>query len=205
MSFISFDNRSAFNLRWNLEEAQASFINFDNFTPLKQHYIIKTRKKIKHHPSTLLIVNHSIFVKIHKKIRHHLSTSITVNHLIIVKTYNIIKHHLPQCDTPGQTLMTFQNTPTFHSAPNPTGRAPIIKANEEWSSTHLGVDSGAGQFVLDDHHDNAEHAHDERVVADAFPLLEQGLPSAEPVANVRFVLWARSYAARWSFHLATAG
>lgn len=199
MSFISFDNRSAFNLRWNLEGAQASFINIDNFTPFKQHYIIKTHKKIKHHPSTLLIVNHSIFVKIHKKIRHHLSISITVNHLIIVKTYNIIKHHLPQCDTAGQTLTT------FHPAPNPTERARITKANEEWSSTHLGVDSGAGQFILDDHHDNAEHAHDERVVADAFPLLEQGLPSAEPVANVRFVLWARSYAARWSFHLATAG
>lgn len=131
MSFISFDNRSAFNLRWNLEEAQASFIYFNNFTPLKQHYIIKTRKKIKHHPSTLLIVNHSIFVKIHKKIRHHLSISITVNHLIIVKTYIIIKHHLPQCDTAGQTLTTFQNTPTFHPAPNPTARAPITKANEE--------------------------------------------------------------------------
>lgn len=128
MSFISFDNRSAFNLRWNLEGAQASFINIDNFTPFKQHYIIKTRKKIKHHPSTLLIVNHSIFVKIHKKIRHHLSISITVNHLIIVKTYNIIKHHLPQCDTswPNVNDLSSCTKPNRKSPNNQSKRRMII-------------------------------------------------------------------------------
>lgn len=67
--------------------------------------------------------------------------------------------------------------------------------------TDLGVDTGAGQFVLDDHDDDAEHAHDEGVVADAFPLLEQGLPPAEPVADVGFVLGAGPYAAGGALHL----
>jgi len=53
---------------------------------------------------------------------------------------------------------------------------------------YLAVNTGAGQFVFDDHHDDAEHAHDEGIVADAFALLEEGLPSAEPVADVRLVL-----------------
>lgn len=70
---------------------------------------------------------------------------------------------------------------------------------------HLGIDTGAGQFVLDDHHDDSEHPHDEGVVADAFPLLEKGLPPAEPVADVRFVLRARPDAARGALHLPAPG
>lgn len=78
-----------------------------------------------------------------------------------------------------------------------------ITTEECPSSTHLGVDAGAGQFVLDDHDDDAEHAHDEGVVADTFPLLEQGLPSAQPVADVGLVLGAGPDAAGWALQLAT--
>lgn len=53
---------------------------------------------------------------------------------------------------------------------------------------YLAVNAGAGQFVFDDHHDDAEHAHHEGVVADALALLEEGLPPAQPVADVRLVL-----------------
>lgn len=55
-------------------------------------------------------------------------------------------------------------------------------------NAHLGVNAGAGQLVLDDHDDDAEHAHHEGVVADALALLEQGLPPAQPVADVGLVL-----------------
>jgi hypothetical protein len=41
---------------------------------------------------------------------------------------------------------------------------------------YLGVDPGGGELVLDDHDDDAEHAHHQRVVADPFPLLKQRLP-----------------------------
>jgi len=56
------------------------------------------------------------------------------------------------------------------------------------AGTHLVVNAGAAEFVLDDHNDDAEHAHDEGIVADALALLEQGLPPAQPVADVRLVL-----------------
>ena len=47
--------------------------------------------------------------------------------------------------------------------------------------THLGVDPGGGELVLEHHDDDAEHAHDERVVADALPLLEERLAPPEAV------------------------
>ncbi len=50
-------------------------------------------------------------------------------------------------------------------------------------STHLSVDPGGGELVLDDHDDDAEHAHDERVVADPLPLLEQRLPTTQAVGQ----------------------
>lgn len=61
---------------------------------------------------------------------------------------------------------------------------------------YLRIYTGTTQFVLDHHHDDAEHAHDQRIVADAFPLLEQCFPPAESVADVRFVLRAGYGAAR---------
>lgn len=58
--------------------------------------------------------------------------------------------------------------------------------------THFSVDTSAGEFVLDDHDDDAEHSHDEGVVADPFAFLEQRFPPAQPVADVRFVFARRS-------------
>ena len=50
------------------------------------------------------------------------------------------------------------------------------------------VDVRHGQLRLDDHDDDAEHAEDERVVADSLPLLEQRLPLPEAVPDIRLVL-----------------
>lgn len=55
---------------------------------------------------------------------------------------------------------------------------------------HLGVDAGAAQLVLDDHDDDAEHAHDQSVVADPLPFFKQGLPPSQSVPDVWFVLAA---------------
>ena len=49
------------------------------------------------------------------------------------------------------------------------------------SATHLGVDAGGRELVLEHHDDDAEHAHDERVVADPLPLLEERLAPPQPV------------------------
>ena len=49
------------------------------------------------------------------------------------------------------------------------------------SCAHLGVDPGGRELVLEHHDDDAEHSHDERVVADALPLLEEGLAPPQPV------------------------
>ncbi|CAN7988451.1 unnamed protein product, partial [Ixodes pacificus] len=45
------------------------------------------------------------------------------------------------------------------------------------------VDVRCGELVLDDHHDDAEEGHDQGVVADALPLLEERLATAQPVAH----------------------
>lgn len=48
---------------------------------------------------------------------------------------------------------------------------------------YLGV-GAPGQLGLDDHDDDAEHAEDERVVAEPLPLLEQRTPVAQSVPDV---------------------
>lgn len=54
--------------------------------------------------------------------------------------------------------------------------------------TYLRVDSGATQLVLHHHDDDAEHAHDKRVVTDPLPLLKQCLAPAQTIAHVGLVL-----------------
>ena len=54
----------------------------------------------------------------------------------------------------------------------------------------MSVDTGADQFVLDDHDEDAKHPDEESVVADTLALLKQRFPSAEPVADVSLVLTA---------------
>ena len=49
--------------------------------------------------------------------------------------------------------------------------------------THLGVDPGGRELVLEHHDDDAEHAHDERVVADPLPLLEERLAPPQAVGQ----------------------
>lgn len=61
--------------------------------------------------------------------------------------------------------------------------------------SYLSVHTRAAQLVLDDHDDDAEHPHDERVVADPLAFLEQRLSAAQPVANIRFVFAPRSQVA----------
>lgn len=68
----------------------------------------------------------------------------------------------------------FQSNPHIHSLQS--------------DGTHLGIDSRPPELVLHHHDDNAEHSHHKGVVTDAFSLFEQGLPTPQPVANVRFVL-----------------
>ena len=58
-------------------------------------------------------------------------------------------------------------------------------------STYFGVDAGAGQFILQDHDNDAEHADDQSIVADPFALLEEGFPAAESVADVGLLFAAR--------------
>lgn len=43
-------------------------------------------------------------------------------------------------------------------------------------STYFGIHARTAQFVLYDHYDDPEHAHDKRVVADPFPFFEQRFP-----------------------------
>ena len=50
--------------------------------------------------------------------------------------------------------------------------------------THFFVDIEVGEFILDDHANDAQHAHDEGVVGYPLPLLEQGRPPAQPVPHI---------------------
>lgn len=59
----------------------------------------------------------------------------------------------------------------------------------ECSSVYLVV-GAPRQLGLDDHDDDAEHAEDERVVAEPLALLEQGTPVAQFVADVLVLLFA---------------
>lgn len=59
---------------------------------------------------------------------------------------------------------------------------------------YLGV-GAPGQLRLDDHHHDAEHAEDERVVAEALPLLEERPAVSQLVADVLVLLLARLAAA----------
>ena len=53
-----------------------------------------------------------------------------------------------------------------------------------------------GELRFDDHDDNSEHAEDESVITDAFPLLKQRLAFPEAVADVRLVVLVRRPAGR---------
>lgn len=57
------------------------------------------------------------------------------------------------------------------------------------SSAYLVV-GAPRQLGLDDHDHDAEHAEDERVVAEPLALLEQGAPVAQFVADVLVLLFA---------------
>ena len=59
------------------------------------------------------------------------------------------------------------------------------------SSSYLGIDAGRGEFVLHDHDDDAEHSHDEGIVGDPLPLLEQGLPATQTITDVGAVALGR--------------
>ena len=63
-----------------------------------------------------------------------------------------------------------------------------LKANKVYNFSYLCVDSGGGKFVFTDHDQDAEHAHDEGVIADPFPLLEQGLPATQTMREIVMAL-----------------
>lgn len=69
--------------------------------------------------------------------------------------------------------------------------------------TYLRIYTGTTQFVLDHHHDDAKHAHDQRIVADTLALFEQCFSPAQSVADVWFVFRTGDGAARWFDSAAT--
>lgn len=80
----------------------------------------------------------------------------------------------------------------FPPGPIPTTRRPAPAAPEGWASgcsAYLVV-GAPRQLGLDDHDHDAEHAEDERVVAEPLALLEQGAPVAQLVADVLVLLFA---------------
>ena len=54
----------------------------------------------------------------------------------------------------------------------------------ERCKTYLSIDASAAKFVFDNHHDDSKHPHDQRVIANPLPLLEQGLPSSQAITNI---------------------
>lgn len=56
--------------------------------------------------------------------------------------------------------------------------------------THLLIHAGTAQLILDHHNNNAEHSHDEGIVADALSLLEERFSTAESIADIRLLLAA---------------
>lgn len=63
------------------------------------------------------------------------------------------------------------------------------RKSEQSSRVYL-VIGAPRQLGLDDHDHDAEHAEDERVVAEPLALLEQGAPVAQFVADVLVLLFA---------------
>jgi len=63
-----------------------------------------------------------------------------------------------------------------------------VPCNNVYNFSYLCVDSGGGEFVFTNHDQDAEHAHDEGVIADPFPLLEQRLPTTQTVREIIMAL-----------------
>ena len=57
--------------------------------------------------------------------------------------------------------------------------------------SYFSVDTSTGQFILEHHDDDTEHADNEGVVADPFPLLKKRFPPTQSVAHVGLTLPAR--------------
>lgn len=81
--------------------------------------------------------------------------------------------------------------------PIPTTRRPAPRPQKAGGWWLRGEDSSAylvvgapRQLGLDDHDHDAEHAEDERVVAEPLALLKQGAPVAQLVADVLVLLFA---------------
>lgn len=64
----------------------------------------------------------------------------------------------------------------------------ILKRDQQ--CTYFRINTSTGQFVFHHHDDDAEHAHNESIIADPLPFFEKCLTSSEPVAHIGFVFEA---------------